>query len=77
MVEFGPFVDVQRPRRVVDSGPLVVMMVAHPRAHGSRCRRCGRVSTRWIAAVGVIWRICPSAGRPVSAQARSSSRYRD
>jgi transposase len=43
----------------------VVVMAAHPRARGSRCRRCGRVSTRVHSRYRRHLADLPVGGRPV------------
>ena len=43
-----------------------VMIAAHPRARGSRCRRCGRVSTRVHSRYRRQLADLPVAGRPVA-----------
>ncbi|MDQ5840789.1 MAG: transposase family protein, partial [Chloroflexota bacterium] len=43
----------------------VVVIAAHPRARGSRCRRCGRVSTRVHSCYRRHLADLPVAGRPV------------
>ena len=48
----------------IDQVGGTVVIAAHPRARASRCRRCGRVSTRVHSATGGTWRICPVSGRP-------------
>ena len=46
----------------IDRVDGVVVVAAHGRARGSRCRRCGRVSTRVHPVIGGTWRIFPSLG---------------
>ena len=42
-----------------------VVIAAHPRARGSRCRRCGRMSTRVHSRYRRHLAELPVAGRPV------------
>ena len=53
---------------VIDDSDCVdgaVVIAAHPRARGSRCRRCGRVSTRVHSRYRRQLADLPVAGRPV------------
>jgi transposase len=48
----------------IDQADDAVVIDAPPRARGSRCRRCGRVSAR-VAAIGGTLADLPVSGRPV------------
>ena len=49
----------------VDRVDGTVVIAAHPRARGSRCRRCGRVSTRVHSRYRRHLADLPAASRPV------------
>jgi len=49
----------------IDRVDGAVVIAAHPRARGSRCRRCGRVSTRVHSRYRRHLADLPAAGRPV------------
>ena len=49
----------------IDCVDGAVVIAAHPRARGSRCRRCGRVSTRGHSRYRRHLADLPVAGRPV------------
>jgi len=49
----------------IDRVDGAVVIAAHPRARGSRCRRCGRMSTRVHSRYRRHLADLPAAGRPV------------
>ena len=50
---------------LVDGVDGTVVIVAHPRARGSRCKRCGRVSTRVHSRYRRHLADLPASGQPV------------
>jgi len=44
----------------IDQADGVVVIAAHPRARGSRCRGAGERRRGCTAAIGVTWQIFPS-----------------
>ena len=54
----------------IDRVDGAVVIAAHPRARGSRCRRCGRVSTRVHSRYRRQLADLPVSGRPVEVWTR-------